>query len=168
MNGIGIDRDLSAERFKRRGQLLGPQNGQVRFGRGAEGVKRIEHAIGVFGDQCAAVAGHTADAFGNPHRVAAEQLVVFRRAQMPRQAQFHDEIVHELLRTAFGQSAVFQIAVDVNIKKCAGTPQRHGGAVLLFDCSEVAEIQPLNRLTRVGCGLADVIAVKLRHFFEEL
>ena len=167
LNGVGVHGDARAERLKRRGQFLRPKHRQVRLRRGAERIQRVEYAVGILCDKRPAVQALPADAFGDPHRVAAEQLVVFGCAQVPRHTQLQHEVVHQFLRAAFGQRAVSQVAFDINVQECRGAPQGHRRAVLLLDRGKVAEIQPLDRLARVRSGRADVVAVQLCHFLEQ-
>ena len=57
----------------------------------------MQETEGVLRYKRSAIQAHTADGFGYPSRVAAEQFVVIRRAQEFNDPQFHDEMVDEFL-----------------------------------------------------------------------
>ena len=54
------------------------------------------------GHERAAVVAHAADRFGDPCRIAGEQIVVLGRAQEPDDAELDDEVVDHLLRLLLG------------------------------------------------------------------
>ena len=145
------------------GQMLAPQHGQVGFRRGAQIFQRVQIAEGVFGHQRLAVDAHAADGLGHPGGVAAEQLVVLRRAQVAHQPQLDDELVHQLLGAGLVQQAVVQITLDVDVQEGGGAAQRGGRAVVLLDAGQVAHVQGLHRLLRGLGGLGDVHAVARGH-----
>ena len=66
----------------------------------------MQHAEAGARDQRPSVQIHAADAFGRPVRVAAEQRVVFGRAQEPDDAQLLHELVDQLLRAGLVQRAL--------------------------------------------------------------
>ena len=107
----------------------------------------------------AAILAHAADCLGDPHRVAAEQLVIVRRTQVARHAQVQHEIVHDLLRLSFGHKTRIYVALEVYIKECGRAAQTHRRAVLLLDGGEVGHIQPLHRFLGVFGGTGYVEAV---------
>ena len=111
----------------------------------------------------AAVLADAADGLGDPHRVAAEQLVVLRGAQVARHAQMQHEIVHDLLRLALGHQTGLNVALEVNVEEGRGAAEAHRRAVLLLDAGKIAEVQPLNGLLRVLSRTGDVEAVGRRH-----
>ena len=126
----------------------------------------MQHAEAVFGDQRAAILPHAAHGLGDPHGVAAEQRVVAGGAQVPRQAQLDDEVVHDLLGLLLAERALGEIPLEVDIQEGGDAPQAHGRAVLLLDGRQIAEIQPLHRFARIACGRADIHTVNLRHGFQ--
>ena len=126
----------------------------------------MEITEGVFGDHVVAVDVHTADGFGDPGGVAAEQLVVFRGPGELHQTQLHDEVVDEFLRLLFGEDAPIQIPLDIDVQEGGGAAQAHGGAVLFLDGGQVAEVQPLHRFLGVLSRLRNIKAVDLAQFFQ--
>ena len=92
--------DLDAIALEGRGHVTGPENRNVRLGRRAEGVERVQHAIAALGHQRAAVEIHAADAFGRPVGITAEQRIIIRRAQEPDDAKLLHQLVPKLLRAA--------------------------------------------------------------------
>ena len=117
LDGRSIDGHFGAKLFKALRQLFGPQYGDVRFGRRTHVVQGVQHAEVGTGYQRAAVQTHTADGFGCPNRVAGEELVVFGRTQETNHTQFHHQMVDKFLRLGFGNYAVFQVALDVDIQE---------------------------------------------------
>ena len=85
---------------------------------------------------------------------------------MARHAQLDDEIVHQLLRALFGEDAVGDIALDINIEEGAHAAEGHGRAVLLLDGGEIGEVRPLDGLAGVGGGFGNVITVFLGDILE--
>ena len=88
-------------------------------------------------------------ALGDPHGVAAEQLVVLGGAQVAGHAQLHDKVVEDLLGLLLGEDAGLQIPLKVDIQEGGHAAQAHGGAVLLLDGGQIAEVQPLHGLLGV-------------------
>ena len=119
-------------------------------------------------------AAHARKGERDPNGVAGEQVVVFGRAQMADEPEFNYEVVDEFLRLRFGQNAFFEIAFNIDVEEFGDAADRVGGAVLLFDRAEIAEIEPLNRFARVRRRLGDIVAVgererlELGHEFELL
>ena len=72
-------------------------------------------------------------------------------------------MVDKLLSLALGDSALLEVAPDVDIEEGRNSADAHSRAVLGFDCGEVAEVQPLNRLLSGLGRTRDIIAVNLRH-----
>ena len=103
-----------------------------------------------------------------PYRVTGEQLVVRRDARELHHTEFHRHVIDELLRFAFRDHAVFQVALDVDVKERRDTAHGHRCAVLCLDRCQISEVQPLERLVRILRRLADVIAVDGGHFLHAL
>ena len=113
-----------------------------------------------------AVLAGAAERLGDPHRVAAEELVVLRRAQVARHAQLQDEIVDDFLRAALVERALFQVALKVDVEEGGDAAEAHRRAVLLLDRREVGEVDPLHGLARVFRRAGDVVAVHFRHLLH--
>ena len=163
MDGVCLAGDAGAVCLKRGGQRTAPQNGQVRFRRRPQIVKRMQHAEGSFRHQRAAIQPHAPHGFGDPHGVAAEQRVVLRRTQVARHTQLHHKVVHQLLRARLVQPARGQVPLEIDIQKRAHAAQAHGRAVLLLDGPKVAEVGPLHGLAGTLRRAADVAAVQRGH-----
>ena len=116
-------------------------------------------------NKSSAVLTHTAYGFGNPHRVAAEKLIVFGCTQMARQAQLHNKIVENFLCRGLVKCTFFDISFNIYIKKGRNSAKRHSGAVLLLNSGKVSKIGPLNRLFGICGGFAYIVTVHSRHFF---
>ena len=87
LEGVGVAGDLGGKALPVLRQVGAPQHGEVGLRRGPQVVQGVEHAEAGLGHQGPAVLAHAAHAFGDPHGVAAEQLVVFGGAQVPGHAQ---------------------------------------------------------------------------------
>ena len=111
------------------------------------------------------VDAHAADGLGHPGGVAGEQLVVLRGAGEFHQAQLHDEVIHEFLDLLLGVAALGQVPLRIDIDKGRGPSQGHGGAVLLLDRGQVAEVGPLDRFLYVCGRLGNVKAIDLAQLF---
>ena len=131
-----------------------------------EVVKRVQNAERGFCDKRSAVLTHTADGFGDPHRIAGEQLVVFGRAQMACHTQLHNEIVDDLLNLLLSTHTGRTIPFKIDIKEGHRTAKAHSCAVLLLDGAEICKIQPLYRLQRILGRLGNIISVHCRHILE--
>ena len=125
-------------------------DGQVRLGRRAEVVERLQEPEARLRHERPAVVAHAGNRLGHPGGIAGEEIVVLRRAQEADDAQLDDEVVDDLLRLLLGQRAGRQIPFEVDVEERRRAPERHRRAVLFFDAGEVAEIQPLDRLARVA------------------
>ena len=154
VNCNGLDALLEAL-----GQGRGVQNGQVRLRCGAHVLQSVQEAVAVLGDHAAAVHADAAHFQGGPHGVAGEQLVVAGDAGKLDHAELHDHVVDELLCLTFGQDALVQIALDINVKEGGDAAHAHGGAVLGLDGGQIAEVQPLAGLLGVLCGLGDALPI---------
>ena len=168
LDGIGVARHLGAKALEGCGQSRRPQHREVRLGRRAERIERVEHPKARFRDKRSAVLAHAADALGDPHGIAAEQFVIFRRAQMAGKAQLDNEIVDKLLCALLGENARRHVPLDIDVKKRAHPPKRHGGAVLLLDGGKIRKIGPLDRFFRVCRGRGNVKAIAFRHVAQSM
>ena len=166
LDGRGVDGDLGAEVLECLGQLLGPQHRDVGLRRRAHVVERVQEAEAVLRDQRAAVQAHAANRFGGPDRVARKELVVFRRAQEAHHPQFHDQVVDEFLRFHFGQRAVVQVTLNVDVQEGGHPAERHGRAVLRLHGSQVGEIGPLHGLAGIAGRAGNVETVAGGHFLH--
>ena len=119
----------------------------------------------VFRDKGLAVDAHAADGFGDPGGVAAEKLVVFRRAQMAHQAQFDDKLIDQFLCFGLGENAGLQITLQINIQKRGGAAEGRGSAVVFLNAGQIAEIHGLHGLTGVCCGQGKIHPVGKSHLF---
>ena len=149
----GVAADLDAVALEGGRHMVRPENRDVRFGRRTEIVKRVQHPIAAFGHQCAPIQIHAADALGCPVGIAAEQRIIFGRAEEADDAQLLHQLVPELLRPRFVQNAVLQIALDIDIEEARDAADRHRRAIGLLDRAEIGEISPLERLLRIRGGL---------------
>ena len=163
LQGIRVDRYLCDELLPVLRQVFAPQNGQIRLCGSVQVVQGVKHAVAVLGYHVTAVLADAADCLGNPHRVAAEQLVVLRCAQVARHTQVQNEIVHDLLRLGLGHETCLDIALKVDIEEGRGTSKAHCRTVLLLDAGKIAKIQPLNGLLCVLRRTGDIKAVGSRH-----
>ncbi len=127
-------------------------------------MQRVEVTERVFGHQRTAIQPHPADHFGGPNRVAGEQRVELRGTQETHHADFHNEVVNQLLRLNFIQHARFDVAFNIDIKEGRSTAQRHRAAVLGFHRCQVAEIEPLYRFLSITRRTGNIKAVLSRHF----
>ena len=100
--------DLDAVALEWRRHVVRPEHRDVRFGRRAEIVKRVQHAIAALGHQRASIQIHAADAFGRPIGIAAEQRVIVRRAQEADDAELLHQLVPKLLRPASSRTPSFR------------------------------------------------------------
>src|SRR6185369_1827547 len=118
-------------------------------GRWPEVIERMQHAERALGNERTTVLAHSAHDLGNPYRITGEELVVLGRAQEAHDPPLDDEIVDDLLRLRFGQHALAQVALEVDVPERGQPARGHGRAVLLLDRREVAEVSPLHGLARV-------------------
>ncbi len=163
-----VDRRLDGEGLEALGQPGRPEDGQVGFGCRPEIVQGVEHAERRLRDERAAVLAHTAQHLGHPHRIAGEELIVFRRAQEAHDAPLDHHVVDEFLGLLLGQLAGTQVALDIDVPEGREPAGRHGRAVLLLDRGEVGEIGPLDGVARRNRWSGDVVSVALRHLLQFL
>ena len=168
LEGVGVAGDLGGEPLPVLRQMSAPQHSQVGLGSGPQVVEGLEHAEAGLGHQGTAVLAHAAHALGDPHGVAAEQLVVFGGAQVPGHTQFQHKVVEDFLGFALGEKARLQIPLKVDVQEGGHTAQAHGGAVLLLDGGQVPEVQPLHGFPGVAGRAGDVVAVHLGHHLHVL
>ena len=163
LQGIRVDRYLCDELLPVLRQVFAPQNGQIRLCGSVQVVQGVEHAVAILRNHVTTVLTDAADCLGDPHRVAAEQLVVLRRTQVTRHTQVQNEVVHNLLRLGLGHQTCLDIALKVDIEEGGGAAKAHCGAVLLLDAGQIAKVQPLNGLLCVLRRTGDIKAVGSRH-----
>ncbi len=155
--------DLNAVALKGGRHVVRPENRDVRFGRWTEIVERVQHSIAALGHQSASIQIHSADAFGCPIGIAAEQRIIVRRAKESDDAELLHQLVPELLSPRFVQNAVLEIAFDVDVQEGGDAADRHRRAVSFLDRAEICEVGPLERFLRVRGGLCYVMTVELCH-----
>ena len=108
---------------------------------------------------------HASDGFCDPGWISGKQSIVFRGSGKFYQTQFHDKMIYKLLDLSFCESSIRKIPLGIDIQESRGSAQRHGGAVLFFDSSQIAKIQPLNSFLDIGCGPGNIEAVNMSQFF---
>ena len=149
-------------------QALAVENGQVRLGGRAHVLEGVQEAVVGLGHEAAAVLAQAGDLEGGPDGVAREERLVGRDAGELDHAELEDQVVDELLGLGLVDLAGLEVTLDVDVQERGDAADGHGGAVLGLDGAEVAEVQPLDGLLRVGRGLRDVVAVDLGHLLEAL
>ena len=159
LNRRGVDRNAGAELLVAAGQVLVPEDGDVRLGGRAEVHQSLEQTERGLGDQRAAVVAEAGVGPGGPVGVAREDLVVGDGAQEAGDAQLDHQGVDDLLRAGLIERAVLQVALEVAVEEAGEAADRHGGAVLRLHGGQVAEVGPLHSLVRVGGRAGDVVAV---------
>ena len=136
-----------------------PEDREVGLGRRAEVLEGVEVAEAHLGDHGPSVHAHAADGLGHPLGVAREEVVVLGGARELDHAQLHDEVVHELLDLLLRERPAREVPLGIGVEEGARAAEAHGGAVLLLDGGEVAEVGPLDGLGDVRGGARDVAAV---------
>ncbi len=96
-----------------------------------------------------AVHADTCHLEGYPYGVAREQLVVGRNTGKLDHAELEHEVVDKLLSLFLGQGALLKVALNVDVEEGRDPAYAHCGAVLGLYRGEVAEVEPLNRFSRV-------------------
>ena len=168
LDGRGLDRHLGAIFLPAFRQFLRPEHSEVGLGSRTEVVERVEEAERSLRHHRAAVNAHTADAFRHPHGVAGEEVVVLRRAEEAHDAQLDDELVDEFLCFFFGELAFFDVLFDEDVEEGADATDRHGCAVLVLHCAEVAEVNELHGLAGIACRAGHVESIVGAHLNETL
>ena len=115
-----------------------------------------------------AVNAHTAYAGSCPDGVAGEQVVVLGSTQEAHDTEFHHHLVDHLLSLLLGDDTVLEVALDVDVKECRDTADRHGSTVLVLNGTQITEVGPLDSLASVGGGLCNVETVRSTHLLELL
>ena len=164
----GLDRDARGVVLEGLGQGRGVQHRHVGFRRGTHVLQRVQEAEVGPGDHGAAVHTDARHFQRGPHGVAAEQLVVAGDAGELDHAELHDQMVDQFLGLALCEDAAVQVALDVDIQEGGDAAHAHGGAVLSLNGGQIAEVQPLDGLLRVGGRLGDVVAVGGGHLLHAL
>ena len=155
--------DLDAVALEGGRHLVRPENRDVRLGRRTEIVKGVQHPIAALGHQCAAIQIHSADAFGRPVGIAAEQRIIIRRAEESDDAKLLHQLVPKLLRPRFVENAALEVALNVDVQEAGYAADRHRGAVSFLDRAQIGEISPLERLLGIRGRLRYVMTVELCH-----
>ena len=75
-------------------------------------------------------------------------------------------MVDEFLRFHFGQRAVVQVTLDVDVQEGGHPAERHGRAVLRLHGSQVGEIGPLHGLAGIAGRAGNVETVAGGHFLH--
>ena len=166
--GTGVDAHLGTVALPVFGQSGAPQYGQVGFGRRTHVVECVEETVVGLGDHVTAVYAHATDGGSGPDGVSAEEVVVFGCAQEPHDTQFHNHLVDHLLCLLFGDEALLQVALDVDVEEGTHTSQRHGCTVLVLHGTQVAEVGPLDGFAGIGGRTGDIEAVGGTHAFKLL
>ena len=133
LNGAGIDGHFSAEAFEAFRQSRRPEHRQIGFRRRSQIVKSMQNTERRLGHQRAAVYAHAAYRFRHPERVAGKELVIIRRAQLPRQPQLNYQLINDFLRAALVQKTCRQIALKINIQKGRNAANGHSRPVLILN-----------------------------------
>ena len=110
----------------------------------------MQEAIVVLGNHRAAILTKTCNLERCPYGVAAEELVVGWYTCELHHAEFHYQMVYQLLCLLLSQSSSLDVTVYIYIKECRHASYRHGGSVLCLHSSQIAEIEPLHSLARIG------------------
>ena len=159
----GVAADLDAVALERGRHMVRPEHRDVRFGRRAEIVKRVQHPIAALRHQGAPIQIHAADALGGPVGIAAEQRIIVGRTEEADDTELLHQLIPELLRPRFVQNAVLQIALDKDVQESRDAADRHRRAVGFLDRTEIGKVSPLERFLRVGSGLRYVVTIELCH-----
>ncbi len=164
LNRIRCDGNFSTVTFECLRQMFAPQYRQVRFRRSAQIDQGMQVPERVFRNHGTAVDPDAANRFRNPCRIAAEQLIVFRRAQVAHQPQFNNKLIDELLCALFGQRPIFQIALNIDIQKSGGASQTGCGTVVFLDTSKITHIDRLHSFLCGFCRFGNIHLIGSSHF----
>ena len=107
----------------------------------SQGVEQTERSLG---DHGAAVVAEACVGPSRPVRIAGEDRVVILGTQEAHDAQLHDQVVDDFLSVGLGDLAGLQVALEVHVEEGGDAAERHCGAVLALDGSEVAHVGPLH------------------------
>ena len=166
LDGRVLNGDLGTILLPVGGQVVAPQNGEVGLGGSTQVIQGVQIAVAHLGDHVTAIGAHTAQALGDPGGIAGEDVVVIGGTGKLDQTQLHNKVVYKLLDLLFGEDAVAQVALGIDIQEGGGAAQAHGSAVLLLDSSEIGKVNSLNRFLNIRGGLGDIAAVNTRHGFQ--
>ena len=166
LQGRSIDRYFRCITLEAFWQSFRPQDGHVWLWRWTHGVQGVQETEAVLGNQGTTVQTHTGQGFGCPDWVAREQGIVFWSTQETYHTQFHNEMVNHFLRFLFSDQTGLQVTLNEDVQESRGTTQRHCRAVLRLNCSQVAEVSPLNRFFSVLSRTGDVETVLSSHLFD--
>ena len=161
----GSDGSFGAETFEIPGQSCRPQYSQIGFRRRSQIFQGVEIAVGHFGHHMPPVDPHASDGFCDPGWISGKQSIVFRGSGKFYQTQFHDKMIYKLLDLFFCESSICKIPLSIDIQESRGSAQRHGGAVLFFDSSQITKIQPLDSFPDIGRRPGNIEAVNMSQFF---
>ena len=163
-----LDGDQCAEFLVALGELLIPEDGDVRLGCGAQVTQGLQKAESGLGDQGASIFAEACIRPGCPVGISGEDLIVIDRAQEAGDAELDDQGVDDFLSLELGESSALKIAFEVAVEECREAADRHCGAVLGLHRGEVAEVGPLDCFVCVASGAGDVEAVVGCHLLELL
>ena len=161
----GSDGSFRTETFEIPWQLCRPQHGQVRLRRRSQIFQGVEIAVGHLGHHMPAVDAHAADGFCNPGRISGKQGIVLRSSGKFHQTQLHDKVVYKLLDLFLCEGSILKIPLGIDIQESRSPAKRHGSPVLLFDGSQITEIQPLDGFPDIGGRTGDIEAVDMAQLF---
>ncbi len=155
--------DLDAVALEGGRHMVRPEDRDVRLGRRPQIVKCVQHPIAALGHQSASIQIHSADTFGCPIGIAAEQRIVVGRTEEPNDAELLHQLVPKLLRPRLVQNTGLEVALDVNVQEGRDAPDRHCRAVGFLDCAQIGEISPLERFLRIRSWLRYVVTIEFCH-----
>ena len=164
----GLDGDQCAEFLVALGELLIPEDGDVRLGCGAKVTQGLEQTEGGLGDQGTTVFAEAGIRPGCPVGVTGEDLIVIDGAQEAGNAQLNNQGVNDFLGIELGQGTVLQVAFEVAVEEGGETADGHCRTVLRLHGCQVAEVGPLHCFMSVTSRTRDVVAVVGCHLLELL
>mmetsp|Transcript_18583 Transcript_18583/g.40673 ORF Transcript_18583/g.40673 Transcript_18583/m.40673 type:complete len:569 (+) Transcript_18583:82-1788(+) len=148
------------------GELLVPQDSEVRLGGGAQVGQGMDDAVAGLGDQAGASLGAATDGGSHPGGISGKDLVIRIRAQVAHKPQLHHKVINHLLGVSLCDRAGSEILLNVNIKEAVHTAQGHGCAILLLHSRKVSEVGPLDGLLGSLRRAAHVEAVHVAQLLE--
>ena len=107
----------------------------------SQGVEQTERGLG---DQSTAVIAEACVGPSRPVRIAGEDRVVILGTQEAHDTQLHDQVVDDLLSVGLGDLTGLQVTLEVHVEEGGDAAERHCGAILALDGSEVAHVGPLH------------------------
>ena len=166
LNRVGIYRNLCAEALEAFRKILRPENRDVRLCARSEVIKRLEEAVAGSRDHCSAVLAHTCKRARYPYGISREEIIIFGSTQVADETHLDNEIVYKLLCVNLVKRTLINITLNINIDKRGDTSDTVCRTVLLLDCSEISEIEPLYCLVSVFCGTLYIASVLCSHLNE--